>query len=101
MQIYRRNEGDGWRWQGSLTFVAKKGNGRKRMRSISGPLRLKDLTGCDQKVSRLHVAVCDTPNVHEVQGRHKLPDQGSSYIITQRLHLIQLQAPQVRTIGRD
>ena len=65
MQIYTRNEGDGWRWQGDLTFVAKKGNDHKRMRSISGPRRLRDLTGCDQKVSRLHVAVCDTPNVHK------------------------------------
>ena len=50
-----------------------------------------DTTGCNQKVGRLCVAVCDTLEVHELQGRHKLPNQGSSDFISQRFHLIRFQ----------
>ena len=37
-----------------------------------------NITGCNQKVGRLYVAVNDTLEVHELQGIHKLPNQGSS-----------------------
>ena len=50
-----------------------------------------DITSCYQKVGRLCVAVCDTLEVHELQGRHKLPNQGPSNIISQRFHPIRFQ----------
>ena len=52
----------------------KEKNGHKRIRTTSGPRRLNDITGCNQKVGRLHVAVYDTLEVHELQGRHRLPN---------------------------
>ena len=56
-----------------------------------------DTNGCNQKVGWLCVAVCDTLEVHEPQGRYKLSNQGSSYIISQRFNLIRLQ----RVINED
>ena len=91
MQIYRRNGGDRWPWQGDRVFVTKHRVGHKQMRAIARLQRPNDITGCNQKIGRLYVAVCDTLEAHELQGRHKLPNQGSSYIISQLLHLIRLQ----------
>ena len=91
VQIYRRNGGDGWPWQGDRVFVTKHRVGHKRMRAIARLQRPNDITGCKQKIGRLYVAVCDTLEAHELQGRHKLTNQGSSYIISQLLHLIRLQ----------
>ena len=61
------------------------------MRAIARLQRPNDIAGCNQKVGRLYVAVCDTLEVYELQGRHKLVNQGSSYIISHRFHLIRLQ----------
>ena len=91
VQIYRFNEGGGWRWQGDLTFVTKEGNSHKRMWTMSGLRRPNDPAGCYQKVGRLYVVVYDTLEVHELQSRHKLPNQGSSNIFSERFHLIRLQ----------
>ena len=91
VQIYRCNEGDRWPWQGDMAFVTKTGVGHKIMRAIARLQRSKDIIGCNQKVGRLYVAVCDTLEVHELQGRHNLPNQRSRYIISQRLDLIRLQ----------
>ena len=44
-----------------------------------------------QMVDRLYVAVRDTLGMYQLQGRHKLPNQGSSYIISPRFRLIRLQ----------
>ena len=50
-----------------------------------------DITSCNQKAGRLCVAMCDMLEVHELQGRHKLPNQESSKITSQRFHLIRFQ----------
>ena len=63
----------------------------KTVRMISGLRRSNDLKGCHQKVGRLYVAVYDTLEVHGFEGRHKLPNQGSSYTLSARFHLIRLQ----------
>ena len=91
VKIYRRNGGDIWPWQGDLVFVTKNRVGHKRMRPIARLQRPNDITRCNQKIGRLFVVVCDPLDVHELQGRNMLPNQGSSYIISQRLHLIRLQ----------
>ena len=93
VRICRRNEGDRWPWQGDLAFATKNGIGHKQMRGIAKLQRPSNITGCNQTVGRLYVTVCDTLEVHELQGRHKLPNQGSSYIISQRFHLIRLKGP--------
>ena len=90
VQIYRRSEGDKWPRQGDLAFVTENGIGHKRMRAIARLQRPNDITGCKQKVGQLYVAVCDTLEVHDLQGKNKLPNQGSSYIISQRFHLIRI-----------
>ena len=61
------------------------------MGTISGLRRLNDLTGCNQKVGRLYVAVYDTLEMHALQNRHELPNQGSSSTLRERFHLIRLQ----------
>ena len=61
------------------------------MRTTSGLRRLNDITGCNEKVGRLYVAVYHTLEMHELQGRDKLPNQGSSYTLKERFHLIRLQ----------
>ena len=58
------------------------------MRTISGLRRLNDLTGCNQKIGRLYVAVYDTLEMHELQGRHKLPNQGSNCTLRELFHLM-------------
>ena len=63
----------------------------KIVRMISGLRRPNDITGCNQKAGRLYVEVYDTLEVHEFQGRRKLPNQDSSYTLSERLHLIRLQ----------
>ena len=83
MQIYRRDGGDIWPWQGDRVFVTKHRVGHKQRRAIARLQRPNDFTGCNQKVGRLYVAVCDTLEANELQGRHKLPNEGSSYIISQ------------------
>ena len=78
MQLYRRNEDDRWSWQDDLAFVMKTGIGHKQMRVIARLQRSNVITGGNQKVGRLYVAVCDTLEVYKLQGRHKLTNQGSS-----------------------
>ena len=80
-----------WPWQGGLAFATKNGIGHKQMRGIAKLQRPNDIIGCNQTVGRLYVVVYDTLEVHELQGRHKLPNRGSSYIISQRFHLIRLK----------
>ena len=81
VQIYRRNEGDIWPWQGNLTFDTKNGIGHKRMRAIARHQRL---------VGFMSLCVIRW-RCMKLRGRHKLPNQGSSYIIYQRPRLIRLQ----------
>ena len=61
------------------------------MRAIARLQRPNDIAGCNQKVDRLYLAVYDTLEVHEFQGRHKLPNQGLSYTLSAWFHLIRLQ----------